>query len=76
MALSERIREEVKRRREKTGLNQTQFSQVFDVPYGIVTRFERGDRRVDIDLLEMYAKLFGTSVARLVQVCEAKNDES
>ena len=39
-------REELKKLRESTGMNRKEFCEYFEIPYRIVTEWERGTRKM------------------------------
>lgn len=67
----ERLRRELGRRigerRQAAGLTQQQVAQSVRLSASVVSKIERGERRLDPVELARFARLYGTTIAELVR---------
>jgi transcriptional regulator with XRE-family HTH domain len=66
MSTGEQIGREVKRLREKAGLNQTQIATFLGLDQTTVSKCESGERQFTVDALEKLCALFGCSMDNLL----------
>jgi transcriptional regulator with XRE-family HTH domain len=62
-----RLRELLVAVREEAGMNQGDLARALDVPQSLVSRFETGDRRIDLIELEEVCAAVGISLQELVR---------
>lgn len=57
--------------RQHAGLRQTQVAELLDVPQSFVSKYESGDRRLDLIELRQVCAALGVSLAQLVADLDA-----
>jgi ribosome-binding protein aMBF1 (putative translation factor) len=64
---AEQFREMMRAERERAGLTQTMLSQQLERPQSYVSKYERGERRLDvIEFLEV-ARIVGFDASRFIE---------
>lgn len=62
----ELIRSTLKRLREESGMSQGELARRLDVPQSLVSRFENGDRKLDLQELREVCQAIGVPLKELV----------
>lgn len=57
-----KINEKLKEIREKSGFTQQQIAAYLDVDQSYISKWEKGERQISIDVVEKMANLFGYHV--------------
>ncbi len=60
--------------RLERGLTQKQLAEQLDVPQSYVSKYEAGERRLDLVELEVVAEALGVALTTIVQRFESKLD--
>jgi transcriptional regulator with XRE-family HTH domain len=58
--------ERIARRRKEQGLTQVQLAELLGISQQLVAFYERGERRIPVDVLPAAARLLGVSVEELL----------
>lgn len=62
MATFVMIGEKIKNLREESGLKQAQLAEYLNVDQSYISRLEKNERQLSIDMLEKLSNLFGCSI--------------
>ncbi len=54
--------EKIKKLREESGLKQSQIAEYLNVDQSYISRFEKNERPLSVDILEKLSNLFGCSI--------------
>lgn len=60
------IGNKIKALRERAGLNQTQIAEFLGVDQSYISKCEKGERQLNVDLLEKLSDLFGCTMPDLL----------
>ena len=58
--------EQLARLRKQRGMTQAQVAEALDLPQGLISNFEKGVRRLYVDLLVQFADLYDVSTDELL----------
>ena len=68
----QRLTELLRQLRHEAGLNQNELAELLDKPQSFVSKFETGERRLDLIELRHVCTAMGITLAQLVQRFEAE----
>ena len=66
----------LKEMRQKSGIRQIELAKQLDVPQSFISKYESGDRRLDILELRRICQIFGISLGDFIRQLEEKLDEA
>jgi transcriptional regulator with XRE-family HTH domain len=75
MSKTVNIGRKLKGLRERMGLKQSQIAEFLDVDQSLVSKFEKDERQINVDMLERLCGLFGCSISYFFEDAELKNLE-